>query len=903
MSAIRRGWAVLLVLPCLGAAAPPSHRPDKSDRPSRTAKAARDGNKRISELRKQLHQGGTLARQDAVVALGEMGPEAEPAIPALMAAINDPRTQRLAFVALSKIGPAAVPPLLAANHEEDYTVHSFAVQALADMGPAAVPLLSAALRHKDVRVRKLALDALLAPDTPPVEAIPALIRLLRTTEAVPHIVRDGYGRRTLRFHDPDEPARKEAAKALARMGPKACAALLDLLASCSDRPRLSRALSSVQENALSAIYFFPQLEATQERLRQDRMVRLLVLTALRDLGPDARAAVPHLNRLVKHPDAAVRGFAIEALRNIGPDPRTAISPLLEALEDDRDYHDFTAFQIGLGSEVRKSVRVEATRALLSLGPEAKARLVREGLPILVAAMRESDDDDRPPSIAEAIGLALFDLVPIIEVWDKIGPDLAKPILRLASRPTNPGAPQPFRALACWAIARRSIALLQAKDAKARARAADRLGRLGPSAKRAVPALCKALADEDRAVSLAAARALLQIEGNSKPALAKLVNDLSKDADTAKAASEALAELARDLTEIVPELRKLLRSDVHCAHVRAASLLGKAGPPFAKEAVEVVIELIKRPDRRSSDRRDEDWDILVADLEAFGPAVVPALLTRFSDMNGHHCHRVIAALPRLGPDAHAALPLLAKFVDDPDSGLRSEAALALGKFGPSAAPAVPSLMGLLLDGGEPEERAVAAKALGWIGPAASRAVPRLRAAARHDVPLVRDWARFALARITRTEVELVRALLHDVPTRPEAAEVLSELGPDARAAIPVLAQAAITSDWQAPSPAEQRRLRTTPFAALASVEWDRLFSVRWAAAEALGNLGPAAAPALGHLLTVLPEEEYGLREVVTISLGKTGRAALPHLRGALAKEKAPATRRLLHRTIRRISAAP
>ncbi len=85
----------------------------------------------------------------------------------------------------------------------------------------------------------------------------------------------------------------------------------------------------------------------------------------------------------------------------------------------------------------------------------------------------------------------------------------------------------------------------------------------------------------------------------------------------------------------------------------------------------------------------------------------------------------AALARLGPSAEEAVgPLHHLLAHDLYAEVRCQAAAALGRIGPASAPAVPTLIRLLEHSDDTLRRA-AARALGRIGPAARVALPSLR----------------------------------------------------------------------------------------------------------------------------------------------------------------------------------
>src|SRR5262245_9088299 len=83
-----------------------------------------------------VRAGDTLARQDAAEELGKRGPEAEAAIPALIAALQEPHLRGPAARALARIGPRAAPALVRALKGQE-GVAGGARAALVRMGTVA----------------------------------------------------------------------------------------------------------------------------------------------------------------------------------------------------------------------------------------------------------------------------------------------------------------------------------------------------------------------------------------------------------------------------------------------------------------------------------------------------------------------------------------------------------------------------------------------------------------------------------------------------------------------------------------------------------------------------------------------------------------------------------------------
>ncbi len=160
-----------------------------------------------------------------------LGPES---VPALIAALNDPRLSRRYLVAerLAEIGdPRAVPALLAALDDYDFIVRMWAVHALRDLrDPRAIEPLIACLEDKESCVRSAAAKALGGFGDK--RAVPPLIQCLERhehedwwtrVEAAKALGNLGDTRaiepiRTVRKWDKTDSIREEGAKALRKLG-------------------------------------------------------------------------------------------------------------------------------------------------------------------------------------------------------------------------------------------------------------------------------------------------------------------------------------------------------------------------------------------------------------------------------------------------------------------------------------------------------------------------------------------------------------------------------------------------------------------------------------------------------------------------------------------------------------
>jgi HEAT repeat protein len=182
------------------------------------------------------------------------------------------------------------------------------------------------------------------------------------------------------------------------------------------------------------------------------------------------------------------------------------------------------------------------------------------------------------------------------------------------------------------------------------------------------------------------------------------------------------------------------------------------------ALEVARKLI-RDEAAPLQVRQAAFDILLAwDSPEDRPLLahlVPSLIECLGDAGSSKRARAAEALACAGPAAAAAVPALSRALDDKDVVLCAEAAHALGKIGRSAEPAIPALR-------------------------------RVAKSKKHDY-WVRVAAAKALLHIDPHPTDLVASLLEVLRDQTDenrwfAADVLGELGPDARSALPILKKA-------------------------------------------------------------------------------------------------------------------
>lgn len=398
--------------------------------------------------------------------------------------------------ALGNAGPrarGAVPILAEVLAGKDEGLHAAAAKALARIGPpaaAAVPALRAALREREpVEARELQEVGLGFPNA-------NLLCGLRLdlTQLVPLSPWEFSLSGSFEGSMPSD-VRSQAAYALAQIGPAARDAvpalrealrtrsspvfplayalwnitgrvdwvvpeLVDLLdESNTPGEEVFMLLARIGPAAQGAV---PALRRYLTDIPRPAFVdpTLSAVQALGWIGPGARPAVPDLEKLLDSKWPEQRKSAALALWRIDRRARQAVPVLVEVLKGGRSSAAAPA-----GVEAAPSVRAQAAEALGVIGAEA-----REAIPALREA---SQDQDRDLRVAAAASL-----------WCLEGDAAAVPPVLLAA--------------------------LRGEDGLVPQMAVEALGRLGPRARAAVPAIRDLLDNEDIGLRHAAAAALRQI---------------------------------------------------------------------------------------------------------------------------------------------------------------------------------------------------------------------------------------------------------------------------------------------------------------------------------------------------------------------------------------------------------
>jgi HEAT repeat protein len=250
--------------------------------------------------------------------------------------------------------------------------------------------------------------------------------------------------------------------------------------------------------------------------------------------------------------------------------------------------------------------------------------------------------------------------------------------------------------------------------------------------------------------------------------------------------------------------------------------------------------------------------------------LPALAAATGDADTKVREAAAQAVGQMGPDA---LPALVGLLAHDDKYVRRQAVWALGRLGPLARPVLGELCKALKDV-DPRTASGAAQALGNMGSDGAASVPQLAEAMRGTNIVLCRLAAKALSQIGQPALAtLIAHLQHADPfVRGESALSLGWMGAAAKPAVPFLAKV-VRGPLNAPRREEPYQpagftdsATLTPLTpppvpdAGSAEETCRLF-----AAQALGRIGPPAAPALPELQEAADHGPEALRNAAALSI--------------------------------------
>lgn len=498
----------------------------------------------VQDLAQAVAQGDTESKERAIDELAARGSAAAAATNRLVAALADPQAsvRWRAARALAEIGPAAsqsVSALTAALKDRDPLVRAHAVRALGRMGDAAkgsAEPIAQLLADTDETVRRATVLALreIKPDRKLM--LPLIGKLLE---------RSGPSTRTLIL------------SVLAEQGKEAVPALKEALAN-------------------------PE-------------ARYWACLVIAEIGPDAKETVPELLQAVKDEQPEVRHEALMALAATGDTSQATLDAAIAALADRENSVKYAAaYLLGSAGEAAAKAASQIQPLLRSDDPFLRTvaawslcksngnnqQVYAQSLDILLRALEDQDRNVRLAAI-EAIddldpepSQVLPGLIKAFEIQDgMIATNVADALVDMGKD-------------AVPAVA------AELKNPKLRRAAVVVLGRIGPDAKDAVPALVEALRGE---TDKDARREIFMSLSNIGPAQASIVPELLKDLKSddiqlKAGATYALGAMGSAAAEALPEIRKNLAARDEKLRLLSVWALVRIAPenPQLVEAVRPIL---------------------------------------------------------------------------------------------------------------------------------------------------------------------------------------------------------------------------------------------------------------------------------------------------------------------------
>jgi HEAT repeat protein len=505
------------------------------------------------------------------------------------------------------------------------------------------------------------------PEPQPALGIPDLIQLLR---------------------DKEPQVRMRTLELLARLGPKARAAIPALLVTACDvdatvrkaaagllnqvdpgwptNPNVSGAVGDLikemgrrsSDIAQTASLLLSRIgpsavgelaQALAEGANDIRQV--FVAQTLARIGPPAAPAVPALALALTSEFAHVRQAAAEALTAIGQASEPAVPALILALADwnpgVRQAAARSLARVGRAAELAVAglIQLLADRdeAVREAAIEAHAQVGPGSVPLLQELLQILDSRQLEEWLRQKVTAA--------DLCTNVGEHLAEGgVVRIACRSDDPALVhiqrEPLKALRNLSWCFQQAVEDHLRMETTREAAVKALGKIGPAACVAVPTLVEALADKKGRIRSAAARSLGQVGQSARAACVALVRALADSSEgVRKAAVEALA---------------------------------KIDPDWASNCeVQGVVEALAEQLKQSTDARQ-------AAVEAFvviGSPSVPVLVQALASEDRVLREAAATTLGRIGAAAQAATPALVRALQDGHGWVSEAAAQALQKIDP------------------------------------------------------------------------------------------------------------------------------------------------------------------------------------------------------------------------------
>lgn len=457
-----------------------------------------------------------------------------------------------------------------------------------------------------------------------------------------------------------------------------------------------------------------------------------------------------------------------------------------------------------------------------------------------------------------------------------------------------------------------LGVLADEDPRVRWHAARSIGLIGEDARSAIPAILELLADTDPLVVTQAAAAVAVIrEDDGREQMpeadvslyASAIEPLSKttvhpDPRARRASLRALKRLTASPAELAPIVTKQLADADPSVVLAAMHTLADLGD----DAVPFLLEALKSPESRY-------WaTVALAEIGPDAAAATEPLAKLVEESDEEERMQAILALAGIGEKAAAAAPAVAEVLEASDESSRSAAAFALGRLRAAGcdeclAKAAASDDAFLATTAawarariHPDDAALVAEAVDRLEKGLDSADPEMRAAsasglsdlaadldaagkerlAGEFIGLLADAdpeaglaAGAALVRLGAAAVPALDGALANAALKPAVLEIAAAIGPAAKPLLPKLVALLDDPDVQIREEAAVAVGNLKADAAEAAPAIEKLLAdaaspagLRYAAAYALGQIGPAAAAAEPALRSLATSDDEILATVAT-----------------------------------------
>ena len=663
----------------------------------------------INSLILALDSQDEAKQESAAHELGELGPVAKLAVPALIKAIKTDSValRSEAIIALGKMGSeagAAVPELAKVLRGNSIILKFNALKAMREIGPASKPAanqIATLMESNNSYIKVAAAWTLWSVDPADKDKREQVIQVLINS-----------------LDTPINEVRSNAAVALSEIGAPAIKPLLAKLKAkykgnhtveCQQICDVIAHMGVQGEGAIPTLLKALTIEESSLVWRAAH--------ALGEIHSNPKEVIPALTSLLSNPSAEVRAHAAIALGKFGAEAKSA-APALAKLLSDSDLN----------------VKLDAAAALGSIGPDAS-----DAVPQLSKAMQAGPNalTLTSASALAAIGKASVPALNKLLTNDSPLKLLAIHVLGEIGAGSEASIPELLK-------------LTKSPDADIRETAIISLGEIGPAAIKAEPELIEIMKTGTGKARNTAVYALSKI-GSKKalPLFKKYAASSSKDERFHLVCSWALLRENPQDPETVkaalPGLIKILSDEKPLVRREAAKAISLTGA-LAKSATPNLIKALKT---------EKDPGVvmeLMTALAEIGPSAATAIpqITPYLNSDDPLLRTVATyALARFGKAAKSAVPTLEKELAKRHENENAVTLWALSKIDPSpqrAKAAAPAMTTLLTEHPNPDARLEAAISLGEFGIKTPEITQALKTAAKDKDSGVKKAAEAALKKL-------------------------------------------------------------------------------------------------------------------------------------------------------------